>query len=121
MHHNHRSSAGALGKATPPVERMRSKGLELDMPLDEGIAEAVHILREAGVETIESCEGGEGHAFPEPTIRFAGNPGEGARAYSVAITFGLPVKSIGRVWDVVSGELSGPWWEIVFRTKVHRQ
>jgi hypothetical protein len=25
-----------------------------------------------GVETIESCEGGPGHAFPEPTVRLAG-------------------------------------------------
>lgn len=55
------------------------------MPLDEGIAEAVHILREFGIETIESCEGGVGHPFYEPTIRVAGGPGEGFRAYGVAM------------------------------------
>ena len=30
------------------------------------------ILRENGVETVESCQGGAGHAFPEPTIKFSG-------------------------------------------------
>ena len=38
--------------------------------LDPGIERAVNLLREARVETFESCEGGAGHAFPEPTIRF---------------------------------------------------
>ena len=32
--------------------------------LDPGIAGAVAVLREAGVETFESCEGGHGHAYP---------------------------------------------------------
>lgn len=105
-------------KATVTLDRLNSHGLELDMPMDEGIARAVHILREAGIETFESCEGGEGHPFFEPTIRFSGNPGEGFRAYAVAVTHGLPVKDIRRAWGVSDGELSGPWWEIVFRTKV---
>lgn len=41
----------------------RSVGLELDMPLDEGIAYAVHVLRGGGIETYESCEGGPGHVY----------------------------------------------------------
>lgn len=98
-----------------PVERMRSVGLELDMPLDEGIAKAVHVLREAGIETTESCQGGDGHVFPEPTVRFCGGPGEGFRAYAVAAANGLPVYGIRRIWTVDDGELTGPLWEIVFR------
>jgi hypothetical protein len=27
----------------------------------------VNILAENGIETFESCEGGEGHSYPEPT------------------------------------------------------
>ena len=36
--------------------------------LDDGIREAVLLLRKAGYKTFTSCEGGRGHAFPEPTI-----------------------------------------------------
>lgn len=36
-----------------------------DPPLDYGIARVVSVLREAGVETYESCRGGAGHAFHE--------------------------------------------------------
>ncbi len=84
------------------------------MPLDEGIAPAVHALRRAGLETYESCEGGEGHAFPEPTVRFKGNQAEGFRAYSVALDHGLPVVALKRVWRVTENELEGPWWELTF-------
>ena len=94
-----------------------SIGLELDMPLDRGIANAVHILRDAGIETCESCEGGEGHAFPEPTVRFFGGQAEGYRAYAVAATRGLAVYAIRRVWSVEGGELTGPIWEMVFRNR----
>lgn len=36
--------------------------------LDPGIAGAVRVLMVAGIHTFESCEGGAGHAYPEPTI-----------------------------------------------------
>ena len=89
---------------------------ELDLSgVDEGIRDAVRVLQDAGVETIESCEGGPGHAFPDPTVRFHGNSTEGFRAYSAAITRGLRVYALRRVYDVVDGELTGPWWEIVLR------
>jgi hypothetical protein len=92
-----------------------SHGLELDMPLDVGIAEAVHILRESGIETSESCEGGPGHVFAEPTIRFDGPPCEGYKAVAIALERGLPIYAIRRVWIVVDGELTGPVWEIVLK------
>lgn len=97
-----------------PVDRLHSYGLELDMPLDAGIEVAVHALRKEGIETIESCEGGEGHPFFAPTVRVAGGPGEGFRAYGVAVRAGLKPKSIARVWTVDDGELTGPFWDIVF-------
>ena len=87
------------------------------MPLDEGIAQYVDILRGAGVETFESCEGGAGHVFPEPTVRFHGSRAEGLRAISVAIERGLPVYGLRRLWTVDDGELTGPVWELVFREK----
>lgn len=99
------------------VELMKSKGLELDMPLDIGIAQYVHVLRDNGVETYESCEGGDGHPFLEPTIRIWGGPHAGFLAYAVALQFGLPVSEIRRFWDVIDGELTGPNWEMTFLKK----
>jgi hypothetical protein len=87
---------------------------EFSPALDPGIAQAVLALRQAGVETFESCEGGVGHAYPEPTVRFHGEPGEGFRALGIAMQAGLAVAGLRRVWPVNNGEPTGPWWELTF-------
>lgn len=83
-------------------------------PLDSGIRRAVEVLVKAGVETFESCEGGPGHAYSEPTIRFHGDRSEGLRALAVALQNDLPVAALRRTWNIVNGEPTGPIWEIVF-------
>jgi hypothetical protein len=83
--------------------------------LDPGIAAYVQVLREAGVETFESCQGGPGHAFPKPTIRFSGQREEGFRVLALALERGFPVRAIRRYWAVNDGEPCGPDWEIVFK------
>lgn len=88
-------------------------------PLDKGICRAVEILYAAGIETFESCEGGDGHAYPEPTIRFHGEWSEGFRALSIALQNNLPVSAIRRVWNINNGEPVGPDWEIVFAGKTY--
>ena len=85
-----------------------------DPPLDPGISQAVLALRRADVETFESCEGGIGHAYPEPTVRFYGEVAEGFRALATALHAGLPVAELRRVWPVHDGEPTGPWWELTF-------
>ena len=85
---------------------------QYDPPLDPGIVQAVSILRRNGVETFESCQGGSGHAYPEPTVRFHGERPEGLRALAVATQHGLCVRELRRVWPMVDGELTGPWWEL---------
>jgi hypothetical protein len=87
---------------------------QFETPLDAGIAREVEILRAAGIETFESCQGGEGHCYAEPTIRFHGGRGEGFRALAVALENGLNVLAIRRTWPINDGEPTGPWWEIVF-------
>src|ERR1700688_1896333 len=88
--------------------------------LDAGIEKAVRRLQACGIETFESCEGGAGHAYPEPTIRFHGTPAAGWRAIAVCLDYGLPVSELRRVWDVLnSGEPTGPHWEVVFRERVY--
>lgn len=85
-----------------------------DPPLDAGIAGFVQTLINEGVETFESCHGGQGHAYPEPTIRFHGDRSEGLRALAIAIRAGFPVQELRRVWPVQDGEPTGPWWELTF-------
>jgi hypothetical protein len=104
---------------------------EFDPPLDTGIEPMVLALRSANIETFESCEGGEGHTYPEPTVRFHGNRSEGFRALAAAQLAGLRVAYLRRIWTVDDGEPTGPYWEIVFaatcpavcthRTSVSRQ
>jgi hypothetical protein len=88
--------------------------IDPEAPLDRGISYAVKILRENGVETFESCQGGPGHSFAEPTVRFHGEQGEGYRAVAVALQAALPVAALRRVWRVLDGELEGPAWEMTF-------
>lgn len=87
-----------------------------EYPLDPGIVRVVRVLRDAHVETFESCEGGPGHAYPEPTVRFHGGKSEGWRALAVVLQVGLPVLAVRRTWPVDDGEPTGPWWELVLRS-----
>jgi hypothetical protein len=84
----------------------------LSVRLDEGIRNAVLALRAVGIETFESCEGGSGHAFFEPTIRFHGHQSEGFRALAAAMEAGLRVSELRRVWPILDGEPTGPCWEL---------
>ena len=95
-------------KEPPPTRPIPGK-------IDVGIRQAVKLLQEHNIETCESCEGGRGHAYPEPTVAFYGRPEAGWRALSVCIAYGLPVQSLRRVWDVLEEhEPTGAHWEIVF-------
>jgi hypothetical protein len=88
--------------------------MEYDPPLDPGIRRYVEVLNEAGVETFESCQGGEGHAYPCPTVRFHGDRSEGFRAIAVALQRGFPVIDLRRTWPILDGEPTGPHWEMTF-------
>jgi len=82
--------------------------------LDAGIRGVVLALRRHGVETVESCQGGAGHCFMEPTVRFAGDKTEGYRAVSVAFQSGFKVLELRRVWPIIDAELTGPYWDMTF-------
>lgn len=98
--------------ATPKRESMVESQREYEPALDRGIEQAVKVLSEGGVETFESCEGGPGHCFPEPTVRFYGDHSEGFRALSFALQRGLPVRELRRYWSIIDGEPTGPHWEM---------
>lgn len=87
--------------------------------LDPDIAEAVRRLAAAGIETFESCQGGSGHSYPEPTIRFYGDRSEGFRALAAALQFGLPVYALRRTWPIIDGDPTGPHWELTLKAPGH--
>ena len=103
-----------------PHALQNARDLQFEPPLDGGIREIVVTLAQNGVETFESCQGGPGHSFPEPTVRFEGESSEGLRALSVALSHGLPVYRLRRAWGVVDGLIHGPWWEMTFKPSVDR-
>lgn len=89
--------------------------MEFSPPLDKGIEKEVVILNQNGIDTYESCQGGIGHSFPEPTVRFHGENAEGFKAYAIAVENGLKVDELRRSYRVENGELVGPIWEITFK------
>ena len=106
-------------QAIPTEEAAATEPKAVLCTLDPGIKQAVEILQAEGIETFESCEGGTGHAFPEPTIRFHGHPAAGWRALALCLTYGLPVLCLRRTWYVCDrNEPNGPHWEITFRERI---
>jgi hypothetical protein len=87
---------------------------EIEAALDPLIAPMVRVLMSNGVETFESCQGGDGHCYPEPTVRFFGGQAAGFRALSIALEHGLRVSALRRIWPVIDREPTGPWWEMTF-------
>lgn len=92
--------------------------MDIFSSLDTGIAVFVERLNdEYNVETFESCEGGVGHSYPEPTVAFHGGNSEGFRVLAAALQIGLPVAELRRVWRVEDGEPVGPRWQMTFSRK----
>ena len=90
--------------------------------LDRGIARGVEVLDASGIETFESCEGGPGHSYSEPTVRWHGAPADGWRGLSVLLAHGLPIRRLSRTWTFdnhAAGEgPDGPYWEATFYDKL---
>lgn len=99
---------------TPNERPTYCRELDSESPLDRGISYAVKVLRAGGIETYESCEGGRGHSYREPAIRFHGTKADGFRALAIAQTWGLPVRVLRRFWSVDHDEPTGPYWELAF-------
>lgn len=95
----------------------RDWGVPLPVPLeeiDEGIRDIVVTLNAGGVETYQSCQGGPGHAYFEPTVQFHGSAIEGFRALAWAVENGLSPNELRRVWSYYGREIHGPMWEMTF-------
>lgn len=87
------------------------------LDIDPGIRHYVAILRSQGIETCQSCEGGPGHPYLVPTIDFLGGNAEGPRAVAAALTYGLPIAELRRIWHIRDGQMEGPIWSMIFWCK----
>lgn len=112
--HNHLpvGSLDGLEKFAP--DRFEDGHLDPRFGLDPGIRHFVLILRSQGIETCQSCQGGPGHSYLEPTIDFTGGVAEGPRAAAAALTYGLPIRELRRVWSIRDSEMDGPLWQMTF-------
>jgi hypothetical protein len=110
------SSGGTVAKERPAKAQARWAAVTKPpyKQIGPGIMQAVRVLHESGVETFESCEGGDGHAFYDPTIRFHGGHEEGFRALAVALQHGLHVSELRRYYSIQNGFPVGPYWEMTF-------
>lgn len=66
--------------------------------IDPLILPAVEVLNIHGFKTFESCQGGEGHCYSEPTVRFFGSEFDLIRAYEICECYGLNVSAAKRVF-----------------------
>jgi hypothetical protein len=91
--------------------------------VDSGIRMAVEILNKHGFKTFESCQGGKGHFFHEPTVRFEGSEFDCIKAYEICQAEGLPVYEVKRIFrktavykgnDSIHASRIGEAWETPF-------
>jgi hypothetical protein len=84
--------------------------------LDPGIRFAVRVLHVAGFETCQSCQGGKGHAYSEPTIemRALADDAVGFGAIAALQQYGLPVADVSIVWPLRNGLPYEKLWRITF-------
>jgi hypothetical protein len=98
----------------PLRSKMLSEAFYRD--LDPGIRFAVRILHAHGFDTCQSCQGGKGHAYYEPTVEMAAasDDAEGFGALAALQAYGLPVAAIALTWPVKNGVPYEKNWRITF-------
>lgn len=91
--------------------------------LDPGIRFAVRVLHARGIETGQSCEGGEGHAYDHPTVdlRDGGPRSVGFAALAALEDYGLRVRDIALLWPVDKGLPSECFWRVTLRQPWHKR
>ncbi len=86
-----------------------------NQPIDKGILHHVKILKENGVDTFMSCQGGKGHTFSSPTIRFRCTKKEAFKALSVAVDNDLSPMALNEIRLLIGKKIAfGPFWELQF-------
>jgi len=83
--------------------------------LDPGIAPVVRHMREHGLDTFASCQGGPGHASLYPEVLFYGDEHAGLWAVWILEDARLHVSWLSRMWDLDHGSPRRPYWQVVLR------
>lgn len=88
--------------------------------LDRGIRFAVRVLHAHGIETGQSCEGGEGHSYPEPTIEMLADMDDATGFHALACLqrYDLPVNAVSIQWQVFRGLPFHKLWRVTFWKKM---
>jgi len=84
--------------------------------IDAGVRFAVKVLHAQGIDTCQSCQGGKGHAYPEPSIEMVcgSDDARGFAALSALNAYGLPVQDIAIIWKIHNGMPYEKLWRITF-------
>jgi hypothetical protein len=85
--------------------------------LDAGIRFAVRVLHAAGgIETCQSCQGGDGHAYDRPTVDMIASDDDAIGFHAVAAlqAYGLPVEDLSIVWSIRNGLPYEKLWRVTF-------
>lgn len=84
--------------------------------IDAGIRFAVRVLHAHGLDTCQSCQGGKGHAYLEPTVDMVagGGDADGFEALAVLANYGLPVSTVSITWNIQNGLPFEKLWRIAF-------
>lgn len=82
--------------------------------LDKGIRFAVRVLHAKGFETCQSCQGGKGHCYREPTIDLisTGDDAWGLAAVSALQDYGISVTDVSITWRIRNGLPCERIWRI---------
>jgi hypothetical protein len=87
--------------------------------IDRGVRFAVRVLHAAGgMETCQSCEGGAGHAYSEPSIDLVaegGHDATGFRALAALTAYGLDVHDVAIIWTCQHGLPYQRIWRVTLR------
>lgn len=85
--------------------------------IDAGIRFPVRVLHAAGLDTLQSCQGGHGHDYDRPTVDLpcADDDGAGFRALAALTEYGLEVRDVSMMWSVHRGLPSDRIWRVTLR------
>jgi hypothetical protein len=97
--------------------RTKVESEEFYKGIDAGIRFAVRVLHAHGIETCQSCQGGEGHCYDRPTIDMIAIADDvtGFAALHYLQSYGLEVKNLAILWRIRNGLPYEKLWRIVFR------
>ena len=93
------------------------------LKLDRGIRFAVRVLHARGFETCQSCQGGRGHCYDQPTIDLnaTGDDAWGFAAVAALQDYGIQVMDVSLHWNIRHGLPYDRKWRIQLRqTQVAR-